>query len=140
MEELQFQCSPEQAKDDEFISTKIKSLLKLNTDAEVYYTWHKRSIDARKKNIKINCVFKVSTIDPIKEENQICFKPLNTSKTVHIIGMGPAGMFAALHAIKSGIKPIIYERGKNVRDRRRDLAKLNKEGLVNPESNYCFGE
>ena len=64
----------------------------------------------------------------------------NTSKTVHIIGMGPAGMFAALHAIKSGIKPIIYERGKNVRDRRRDLAKLNKEGLVNPESNYCFGE
>lgn len=140
MEELQFQCSPEQAKDDEFISTKIKSLLKLNSDAEVYYTWHKRSIDARKKNIKINCVFKVSTVDPIKEENQICFKPLNTSKTVHIIGMGPAGMFAALHAIKSGIKPIIYERGKNVRDRRRDLAKLNKEGLVNPESNYCFGE
>ena len=54
--------------------------------------------------------------------------------------MGPAGMFAALQAIKSGYKPIIYERGKNVRERRRDLAKLNKEGIVNPESNYCFGE
>ena len=140
MEELQFQCSPEQAKDDEFISTKIKSLLKLNSDADVYYTWYKRSIDARKKNVKINCVFKVSTTGPVKKENQIYFEPLNTSKTVHIIGMGPAGMFAALHAIKSGIKPIIYERGKNVRDRRRDLAKLNKEGVVNPESNYCFGE
>ena len=140
MEELQFQCSPEQAKDDEFISTKIKSLLKLNSDADVYYTWYKRSIDARKKNVKINCVFKVSTTGPVKKENQIYFEPLNTSKTVHIIGMGPAGMFAALHAIKSGIKPIIYERGKSVRDRRRDLAKLNKEGVVNPESNYCFGE
>ena len=57
-----------------------------------------------------------------------------------IIGAGPAGLFAALKLIENGIKPIILERGKDVRARRRDLAILNKEGEVNPESNYCFGE
>ena len=57
-----------------------------------------------------------------------------------IVGAGPAGLFAALELLESGIKPVILERGKDVRARRRDLAKLNKEGEVNPESNYCFGE
>ena len=57
-----------------------------------------------------------------------------------IIGGGPAGIFAALQLIEKGIKPIIVERGKEVRARRRDLAVLNKEGIINPESNYCFGE
>lgn len=57
-----------------------------------------------------------------------------------IVGAGPAGLFAALKLLEYGIKPIILERGKDVRSRRRDLAALNKEGEVNPESNYCFGE
>ena len=57
-----------------------------------------------------------------------------------IIGAGPAGLFAALKLIENGIKPIIIERGKKVRNRRRDLAKLTKEHIVNPDSNYCFGE
>ena len=61
-------------------------------------------------------------------------------KTCHIIGAGPAGLFAALRMLELGIKPIIFERGKDVKARRRDLAKLNKEQIVNPESNYCFGE
>ena len=65
--------------------------------------------------------------------------PSNAS-VVHIAGMGPAGMFAALELIKSGIKPVIIERGKAVKDRRRDLAAMTKEGVVHPDSNYCFGE
>src|SRR6185369_5517747 len=61
-------------------------------------------------------------------------------RTVLIIGAGPAGMFAALRTIELGLKPIIIERGKDVRSRRRDLVAINKEGTVNPDSNYCFGE
>jgi uncharacterized FAD-dependent dehydrogenase len=62
------------------------------------------------------------------------------ARPIHIIGMGPAGLFAALNLIRLGFKPVIVERGKGVRERRRDLAVLNKQGIVNPESNYCFGE
>ena len=64
----------------------------------------------------------------------------NTDKSVLIVGAGPAGLFAALRALSLGIKPIIIERGKDVRQRRKDLALLNRHGLVNPDSNYCFGE
>ena len=72
---------------------------------------------------------------------QVVFKDVSQIKhTVLIIGAGPAGLFAALKLIEHGIKPIILERGKDVRARRRDLAILNKEGIINPESNYCFGE
>lgn len=140
MQEISFQCSPEQSKDNAFIEYKIRSILNLNSEDKVYFEWHKRSIDARKKKVKVNCIFKVSTEHPIEHSSPIEFKLPTTNKSIHIIGMGPAGMFAALYALKCGFKPIIYERGKNVRDRRRDLAKLNKEGIVNPESNYCFGE
>ncbi len=62
------------------------------------------------------------------------------SKSVIIVGAGPAGLFAALSLIRSGLRPIILERGKDIRARRRDLANLNKDGIINPESNYCFGE
>ena len=54
MKEISFQCSPRQAKDDDFISSKIKSLLNLNIEDKIYFEWHKRSVDARKKNVKIN--------------------------------------------------------------------------------------
>jgi uncharacterized FAD-dependent dehydrogenase len=67
-------------------------------------------------------------------------KKVDASKTIVIIGSGPAGMFAALRALEHGLKPIIFERGKDVRARRRDLAKIHKEHLVHPDSNYCFGE
>ena len=67
--------------------------------------------------------------------------PNVTDKTpVLIVGAGPAGLFAALRCIELGLKPVIIERGKDVKQRRRDLAAINKEGIINPESNYCFGE
>lgn len=101
----------------------------------------KRSIDARKQTIKVNLRFEVFFEGETKD-NKLAFelKNVHQAKTIHIIGAGPAGLFAALEAIHLGLKPIVYERGKDVRARRRDLARLNKEHHVNPESNYCFGE
>ncbi|MDI1232957.1 MAG: FAD-binding protein [bacterium] len=102
----------------------------------------KRSIDARKKPIvyvlKLN-VFLNGEV-PESTVNQFEIKQNGFSQKVAIIGCGPAGIFAAFQLLERGIQPIIIERGKPVKERRRDLAALNKELLVNPESNYCFGE
>lgn len=102
----------------------------------------KRSIDARQKEIKIQL-----RVEVFAEHEQVPprfvkrkFAPVSDSKKVIIIGAGPAGLFAALRLLESGVKPIILERGKNVRERRRDLAAIHKEHLVDPNSNYCFGE
>ena len=74
------------------------------------------------------------------ETYSINYQNVKAAKEIIIIGAGPAGLFAALQCIELGLKPVILERGKNVKQRRRDLANINKQGLVNPESNYCFGE
>lgn len=105
----------------------------------------RRSIDARNRNIKFNLRLRVYEKTEKPEPHHPKFQPrefqdVSKSKHVVIVGAGPAGLFAALRLIELGRKPIILERGKNVRDRRRDLAAINKEHIVNPESNYCFGE
>jgi uncharacterized protein len=103
----------------------------------------KQSIDARGRKINVHVqvgVYLNEAPPPIISYSIDKIKPIASSKTAIIIGAGPAGMFAALRLIELGIKPIIIERGKDVRARRRDLAAINKEHLVNPESNYCFGE
>ena len=103
----------------------------------------KQSIDARAKKIWVNLTVQAFIDEPFvqRETQSFNFKDVSKAeKKVVIIGAGPAGLFAALHLLEQGIKPIILERGKDVRSRRRDLALLNKEGIINPESNYCFGE
>ncbi|MBC7654768.1 MAG: FAD-dependent oxidoreductase [Oligoflexus sp.] len=106
-----------------------------------YFKIRKRSIDARSKNpiYRLKIVIYINE-EPHLETHSINYPNVNTAKPVLIIGAGPAGMFAALRLIELGLKPIIIERGKNVKERRRDLANINKEGVLNPESNYCFGE
>ncbi len=137
--QVQFQCSPEQAKDQDFLTKRIKGELGLSND-NFNFRWRRRSIDARKKQIKINCSFDVYIDESIPKLDTFQPKNVTEAPEVAIIGSGPAGLFAALKALELGLKPVIFERGKDVRSRRRDLAKLNKEGLVNAESNYCFGE
>jgi len=139
-QKIQFQSTPEQAKDLVYLKTRIKKELKLKDD-NFEFRWNRRSIDARKKDIKINCSFEVFDAgEEIPTLNSFQPKKVHDKKKIAIIGSGPAGLFAALRALEVGLKPIVFERGKDVRSRRRDLAQLNKEGIVNPESNYCYGE
>ena len=101
----------------------------------------KRSIDARRAPVKINLQIEIWQASDTREGiPPFVPQTVSDAKKIAIIGMGPAGLYAALRAIEGGYKPIIFERGKDVRSRRRDLAKITKEQTVNPESNYCFGE
>ncbi len=107
------------------------------------YTILKKSIDARNRNIQINLSINAFIDEPFQERKHVtpAFKDVSrAAKKTVIAGAGPAGLFAALQLIEKGIKPILLERGKDVKARRRDLALLNREGIINPESNYCFGE
>lgn len=137
---IQFQVTPEQAVDKQFLKNRIARELKVPY-RDFEYVWNRRSIDARSRQVKINCSFLVYLDgEPIPEPVRFVSRDVHNATKVGIIGSGPAGLFAALRAIELGWKPIIFERGKDVRSRRRDLAKLNKESVVNNESNYCYGE
>ena len=111
-QQLQFQCTPEQAQDDSYLSNRIKNELELGEEP-FEFKWRRRSIDARKRQIKVNCSFNVY-LDGELIEALGSFTPLNVryAKPIAIIGAGPAGLFAALRALELGLKPVIYERGK----------------------------
>jgi uncharacterized protein len=101
----------------------------------------KRSVDARSRQVKINLEVQVFVNELPEETNwKREYPDISKSQSVIVVGAGPAGMFAALRLIELGFKPILIERGKDVKARRRDLAAINKDHIVNPESNYCFGE
>ena len=102
----------------------------------------RKSIDARKKDIIFNYKVAVYINEQIPEKSDYIFeyKDVSKAKEIHIIGFGPAGMYAALRCIELGYKPVVLERGKNVQDRRRDLKAINQDHIVNEDSNYCFGE
>ncbi|MFN8231193.1 MAG: FAD-binding protein [Bacteroidia bacterium] len=139
--QIQIQTSPSVAADDAQLKKELINQLSLTNNDLLHFKIVKRSIDARNRNIKINLTINAFINEDIKPTSiTINYQNVSDKKCCHIIGAGPAGLFAALRCIELGIKPIIFERGKNVKDRRRDLAAINKEHVVNPESNYCFGE
>lgn len=137
---IEIDLPPEEAFEEAVFKQAIFQRLKLNPN-EVYLHPLRRSIDARGKKVLVK--FSVELI-PVGEKNTpvtpINYHDVTCSEQVIIIGAGPAGLFAALRLIEMGIKPIVIERGKDVQSRRRDIAAINKDHVVNPESNYCFGE
>ena len=134
---------PSEAEDDAIIKKYIASSAGKKLASVSGYHIKKKSIDARGKTVFINLQLNAFIEEPFTQRPVTTFQFINVlhaAKKVLIVGAGPAGLFAAIKLIEEGIKPIIIERGKDVRARRRDLAQLNKEGIINPESNYCFGE
>jgi len=138
---IQIQVSPQVAANEALLKEEIRILEGLSPTAPLYIKILRRSIDARGRSIKINLSVQVSQEEIQQEKIETGYKNVEKAKaSCHIIGAGPGGLFAALRCLELGIKPILIERGKDVKARRRDLAAIHKEHRVNPESNYCFGE
>ena len=103
----------------------------------------KRSIDARQRQVVVNLKVRVYIDEPMTDDHLVPpveYKPVDGKRQAIVVGMGPGGLFAALRLIELGVKPIVIERGKNVLERRIDASHIQREGIVDPESNYCFGE
>ncbi len=141
--ELLIQVSPEMANNEEMLYQHVSKLVHTSVSDLQKIVVLKRSIDARQKaikfNLKLNIYFKdeVFTASKIELPN---YPNVTNKQEVIVVGAGPAGLFAALQLIELGLKPIVLERGKEVRGRRRDLKAINVDGIVNADSNYCFGE
>ena len=121
---------------------KSAAYLKIKQDDITGIKVLRKSIDARKALIIFNYKVAVYIKEAIPKTSDYTFnyQDVSHAKPIHIIGFGPAGMYAALRCIELGFKPIVLERGKNVQDRRRDLKAINQDHIVNEDSNYCFGE
>jgi uncharacterized protein len=140
---IALQLLPSEAANPVIIKKQLASAAAVPITAITGYTLQKKSIDARSRQPLVNITATVFINEPVTPTQylQPSYKDVTTAiKKVIVVGAGPCGLFAALQLIELGIKPIIIERGKDIRSRRRDLAAMNKEGMVNPESNYCFGE
>jgi uncharacterized FAD-dependent dehydrogenase len=137
-ETVQIQVLPHEIDQQDVIFS--KALSKSEGNDYTHFFIRKRSIDARKKPVKLNLQVVLSNEEIPSMAYDLDEVDVRDKEKVHIIGAGPAGLYAAIQAIQSNRCPVVFERGKDVRARRRDLAFLTKEGKINPESNYCFGE
>lgn len=140
--ELNIELSPSQAADENQLKRAIAQKLGIKVDNLGRYRLIRKSIDARKAKIKVNLGVQVFNPEEAIDSDAPVFNysDVRNAKPVVIVGAGPAGLFAALRLLEVGIKPIIVERGKQVSDRKRDIALLSREHMLNPDSNYAFGE
>jgi uncharacterized FAD-dependent dehydrogenase len=134
--------TPRQASDENLIKVEIANQLRIDLEEIFTFRIVRRSIDARGREIKFNLGIEVFISEFPKDQPEICFdyKNVSTKPEVIIVGAGPSGLFAALRLIELGFKPIIFERGKDVNSRKRDIAAIHRNEGVNPDSNYGFGE
>ena len=138
---IQLSLAPAEAYNSENIHKAIAQHLSTAKENICDFRLLKRSIDARKRKVKIQVKIEVFINEKIPEKNiERNYQDVSNKDEIVIVGSGPAGLFAALKLIELGLKPIILERGKDVQSRRRDLAAINKQHTVNSDSNYCFGE
>ncbi|HEX8576904.1 MAG TPA: FAD-binding protein [Flavobacterium sp.] len=141
--EIQLQVAPETASNDVLLKEHVAKVFKIPVKEIGHIVPVKRSIDARQKAVKVNLKVNVFLQEEAFSGNHFElpeYKNVSNAQEIIVIGAGPAGLFAGLQLIESGLKPVILERGKDVRGRRRDLKAINRDHIVNEDSNYCFGE
>ncbi|HEX7494498.1 MAG TPA: FAD-dependent monooxygenase, partial [Bacteroidales bacterium] len=139
---VQINLNPASAADEAVIKKIASSLAGIDKSEVSDVRVIKRSVDARKKNIRVNLTVEVFSGENYSSPEISPFKPVDVSlkKEVIIVGAGPAGLFAALRLIELGLRPHIIERGRDVSSRKKDIARISREQIVDPDSNYCFGE
>ena len=142
VKEIQLRVNLVEEKQDTILHRKAAQFLHIDIKEISAIKVLRKSIDARKKTIIFNYKVAVYIQEKLPESSNYSFgyKDVSSAKEIHIIGFGPAGMWAALRCLELGYKPIVLERGKKVQERRRDLRAINQEHFVNEDSNYCFGE
>ena len=140
--EIIIKVSPKEASSTESIKQILASQLDIQISEIKAVRIVKRSIDARQRNVFVNLtlIVYIEESEPETQFEKIEYKNIFEAPQAIVVGCGPAGLFAALRLIELGIRPIVVERGKNVRNRKKDIAQVSKNNVVNPESNYCFGE
>ena len=142
MHEIEIRISPQDLEDPKALHNHIAKAVRVSPDQLSAYRIMRKSLDARKRPPVYQLRVLVSDGDPLPviTHELESLPDVRHSRTVHIIGAGPAGYFAALECIKEGLRPVVYDRGKDVQARRKDLRAIQQEGIVNPHSNYCYGE
>jgi uncharacterized FAD-dependent dehydrogenase len=139
---LQLQTDPETAARPELLKRLAAERTGMSENDIHQVVVLKRSIDARQRQVKINLSFALyGAGEDVEAAPELpAYQMVAQAEPVIIVGAGPAGLFAALKCLEEGRKPIVIERGKDVRARRRDLKAIHRDHLVDPDSNYCFGE
>ncbi len=140
IKQIEIVLPPEKLNDREELKINSSKILKLSIEEINSVVVQRRSIDSRHDPVfRLLCDVYINE-NYENKENKIFYSPVRSDKKVLIVGFGPGGMFAALKLIELGIKPVIFERGKDVQSRRKDLRAIQQFHQVNPDSNYCFGE
>lgn len=141
--DISIQAAPETAAQESLLLQVIAEKLGVSPARISGYRLLRSSIDARSRQVRLQLRIRVFADEPVAPRERMAFHFRDVRQARHrvvIVGAGPAGLFAALSLLEKGIQPVILERGKDVQARRRDLARLNREGILDEDSNYCFGE